>query len=352
MIEELLARGEIGGRTVQINAAGDVECSSYPRPRIGPGQVLVRTVRSAISPGTELTFVGRQATNVHLHKAWDPELRLFRSGTPALSYPLTFGYRASGEVVESAVEEVPPGTRVWGNWRHTEFVLRDASVGGCVLPAGLSHDDGLDIGQMGPICVNAVAFADGRQEGQPVVVSGAGVIGLITAQVARASGAAEVYVVDRLAGRLAVAAELGLRTLHASAHVDVAYELKRSLGADALPVAWECTGSTRALHEAIRAVRRRGLVVAVGFYQGEAAGLLLGDEFHHNGVQLVCSQIGNVHPSWGLGRLRARTQELAVEGRLVLGGLPRLTLPVERAAEGFAALSQSQDVLQVALTYD
>jgi hypothetical protein len=39
-------------------------------------------------------------------------------------------------------------------------------------------------------------------------------------------------------------------------------------------------------------------------------------------------------------------------GQLVLGGLPRLTLPVERVAEGFDALTRPAEVLQVALTYD
>jgi hypothetical protein len=39
-------------------------------------------------------------------------------------------------------------------------------------------------------------------------------------------------------------------------------------------------------------------------------------------------------------------------GAVALGELPRLTLPVERVAEGFAALGRPADVLQVALTYD
>ena len=109
-------------------------------------------------------------------------------------------------------------------------------------------------------------------------------------------------------------------------------------------------GSTFALHEAIRVVRR-GLVVGAGFYQGEGRGLLLGDEFHHNGVRVICGQIGNVHPSTDWPGLRARIIELAT-GAVVLGGLPRLTLPVEEVAEGFAALGRPADVLQVAFSYE
>jgi hypothetical protein len=82
-------------------------------------------------------------------------------------------------------------------------------------------------------------------------------------------------------------------------------------------------------------VRRRGLVVAVGFYQGEARNLYLGDELHHNGVRIACGQIGNIHPSVDWPALRRRTIDLVRESWLVLGGLPRLALRVEEVAQGF-----------------
>ncbi|MDP8903743.1 MAG: zinc-binding alcohol dehydrogenase [Chloroflexota bacterium] len=352
-VEQLVEAGAIGGRTVQIVAGGDVECARYSVPRATAGQVVIRTVRSAISPGTEMTLYGRQATNVYLHKAWDDDLRLFRQGSPTVAYPLTFGYRAVGEVVESGDEGLPVGTRVYGNWRHTEFVRYPvAAARAQLLPAGLSWDDGVDLGQVGPIGVNAVAHADGASDSGPAVVFGAGLIGLITAQIVSAAGASPVHVVDRLANRLDIAARLGLVPVDATRTADVAYSLKSTYGADAFGAAFDCTGSTHALHEAIRVVRRAGRVVAVGFYQGEARGLYLGDEFHHNGVQLVCGQIGNIHPAWDWAALRRRTVELALERRLVLGGLPRLTRPVDQVAEAFRALQRPAEVLQVALSYE
>jgi len=92
-------------------------------------------------------------------------------------------------------------------------------------------------------------------------------------------------------------------------------------------------------------------VVAVGFYQGEGRGLLLGDEFHHNGIRVVCGQIGNIHRSTSWSELRARTIELALSGQVKLGALPRLTLPVERAAEAFDALRRPAEGLPTALEY-
>jgi NADPH:quinone reductase-like Zn-dependent oxidoreductase len=331
-----------------------VTCATYPVAPLAAGAVRVRTVLSAISPGTEMTFYGKAATNVYLHKQWDETLRLFRKDTsPSLGYPVVFGYRAAGEIMESSDSTLPPGTRLFGNWRHTEFTsLPGERARGQILPNGLSMEDGVDIAQMGPICINAVASAEREHAGAPAVVFGAGPIGLITAQIVRATGAREVYVVERLDNRLAVAADLGFTPLDASTSEDVAAELKSRLGSEAVPVAFECTGSALALHEAIRIVRRRGTVVALGFYQGEAKGLLLGEEFHHNGVHVRSGQIGNLHPAWTWETLRQRTIDLALGGQLVLGGLPRVTLPVERAADAFEALGRPAEVLQVQLSYD
>ena len=351
-IDELVARGEIGGRTVRILESGEVDCHEYPVAPLAPGHVRVRTVTSAISPGTEMTYVGAGATNPYLHKRWDPELRLFVLGKPSVEYPIVFGYRAAGEVVESSAPAVPVGTRVYGKWRHTELIALTAEVAGAQrIPDGLSFDDAVDLAQMAPIGMNAIAYAGDELRGTPTVVFGAGPVGLIVAQLAAASGAAAVHVIDRLASRLEIATTCGLDTLLSTDGIDVARELKLRVGAEGIAVVFECTGSTRALQEAIRTVRRRGRVVAVGFYQGEAAGLFLGDEFHHNGVEIRSAQISNIHPDWSMATLRARVIELALGGRLALGGLPRVTFPVGKAADAFAAVTKPATVLQAALAY-
>ena len=352
-IDELRVRGEIGGRTVQIEADGSVASVAYEPAPLAAGAVRVRTVRSAISPGTEATFLGRDASNVTLAKHWNEGLRIFEAGRPDVSYPLAFGYRAVGVVELSPSGEVAVGSRVWGNWRHTELVsmpLEQAAAQ--LLPDGLSWSDGVDVGQMGPICINAAEFGAGEQVGRPAVVFGAGPIGLITAQAVRVGGAAAVVVVDRLPSRLEIAARLGLDGLEASDGTDVAAALKRRFGADGIPVVWECSGALSALNEAIRTVARKGLVVAVGFYQGGASPLMLGEEFHHNGVRIACGQIGN--PAGTLTRrdLQLRTLELVLSGQLVLGGLPRTTMRMEDAAAGFDALKRPGEVLQVELVYE
>jgi threonine dehydrogenase-like Zn-dependent dehydrogenase len=349
-VEELRARGEIGGRTVQIISSGAVECVQYEPAPLPEGWVRIATTRSAISSGTGMTFYGRDASNIYLHKRWNESLRLFEPGEPSMDYPIALGYRAAGAVVDSGDTDVPTGTRVYGNWHHTELTaMPSARATAQTVPADLTWDDAVDIAQMGPICVNAVAFGEGAHRGGVAVVFGAGPVGLITAQIAAAEGA-EVHVVDRIPERLAIAEGLGLGTLVADG-ADVAAVLKHRFGANGISVAWECSGSTYALHEAIRVVRRQGTVVAVGFYQGEGRGLLLGDEFHHNGVRIVCGQIGNLHHTTTWEALRARTIELAQSGAVRFGRLPRLTVPVERADEAFLALTRPAEVLQAALDY-
>jgi 2-desacetyl-2-hydroxyethyl bacteriochlorophyllide A dehydrogenase len=337
---------------VRILESGEVDCHEYPVAPLASGYVRVRTVTSAISPGTEMTYIGAGATNPYLHKRWDPSLRIFVAGRPSVEYPIVFGYRAAGKVVKSADTSVPVGTRVYGKWRHTELVALAADVASAQrIPDALSFDDGVDLAQMAPIGMNAIAYAGDELRGTPAVVFGAGPVGLIVAQLAAASGASAVYVVDRIASRLEIAESRGLDTLLSAEGVDVARGLKLRLGAEGVAVVFECTGSARALHDAIRTVRRRGRVVAVGFYQGEAAGLFLGDEFHHNGVEIRSAQIGNIHPAWSMALLRARVIELALAGRIALGRLPRVMFPVEKAADAFAAVRKPETVLQAALAY-
>lgn len=349
LTDELAARGEIGGRTARIVEGGDVECHTYGLAPLAEGMVRVRTVVSVVSPGTETTYVGRGATNPYLRKRWDRELRLFVPGRATQDYPIVFGYRAAGTVVESRDQGVAVGARVFGNWRHTEYTtLRGVDAAAQLLPEPLSFDDGADLAHMLPICANAVSFAEERHVAATVVVFGCGPIGLIVAQVARATGARRVCVVDRVSARLEIARSLGFDAFEASD--DLAVRLKRELGPESIPVAFECTGNTRALNEAIRVVRRRGTVVAVGFYQGEAAGLFLGDEFHHNGVEIRSGQIGNLHPRWDMPTLRSFGINLALGG-LVLGGLPRLRLSIEDAGRAFDELARPAEVMQVAFWY-
>jgi NADPH:quinone reductase-like Zn-dependent oxidoreductase len=88
----------------------------------------------------------------------------------------------------------------------------------------------------------------------------------------------------------------------------VAERIREAIAGRGADLAIEISGAYPALHDALRSVAVGGRVVASGFYQGDGIDLRLGDEFHHNRVQLICSQIGGVPQRlsgrWSVERLQ------------------------------------------------
>jgi len=115
-------------------------------------------------------------------------------------------------------------------------------------------------------------------------------------------GAADVVVAEPSAERRAVAEALGLTTLADGAAAEPASPAWRAVkerwrhgpgdaGAD---VVLQCRGHDAALATGLKALRPQGTVVDLGFYQAGAEAVRLGEEFHHNGLAVVCAQIGRV----------------------------------------------------------
>ena len=82
-----------------------------------------------------------------------------------------------------------------------------------------------------------------------------------------------------------------------------------------------------------------------------------GEEFHHNRIQIICSQIGNVDPAlsqrWNRLRLIHTIMDLQVQGVLNLRPLITRQFPFERAADAYSLLDGgAADVLQSVLTFE
>ncbi|MFG1952031.1 zinc-binding alcohol dehydrogenase [Micromonospora sp. NPDC048830] len=344
---------------VQFTSPRHVEVIEQSPTELGPGQIRVRTSFSGISAGTELTAY--RGTNPYLNRTWDPALRLFVDGTSGLNYPIAgLGYSEVGEVVEVAADvagdpAIPAvGQQVWGIWGHRgEAVLQADRLRGCVVPDGLDPV-AATFARVGAVALNAVLAAD-IHLGEVVAVFGQGVLGLLTTRLVQLSGATAVAV-DTLPARLTKAREFGAEATVNAAEEAVAAELRRLTDGRGADVAIEISGSYRALHEAIRSVTVDGRVVSSGFYQGEGAGLRLGDEFHHNRVRLVSSQISGVPPQlagrWDQARLNHTFLQLALAGRIDPVGLVTHVIGVEQAAEAFQMLDQRpEEALQVVLKF-
>lgn len=168
-------------------------------------------------------------------------------------------------------------------------MLPAEAVAGRTLEPGQDPLEGI-FARVGAIALNAVLAADVIL-GDRVAVFRQGVIGLLATRLATLSGA-EVVAVDGFASRLAVARDFGAAHVVPADHPDGAGAPVRALtGHAGVDAAIELSGSYRALHEATRCVVVDGTVVASGFYQGGAEQLRLGEEFHHNRVRIVASQI-------------------------------------------------------------
>ncbi len=180
---------------VMFTGVKQVEMQPTEMPTPGPGEMLVRTKKTAISTGTELTML---MSDFPEGSKWDQ----------ITSYPCGAGYSHVGEVVDvgDGVEGFAVGDRVASGGNHATWVV--------LSPATTHHiPDGVDdevatLWMLGRIAFNGMRRA-GLQMGEAVVVYGLGIIGQFVCQLARLDGARPVIGVDISPLRRGVAETLG-----------------------------------------------------------------------------------------------------------------------------------------------
>jgi threonine dehydrogenase-like Zn-dependent dehydrogenase len=253
---------------------------------------------------------------------------VFVPGEAGLNYPVPFlGYMEVARVVDSRSPAFRRGqvlaTTFGHKTGHTADPARDVLI---PMPSGLDPILGVFVAQMGPIAANGILHADAEMHGanisrlgqsladRPVLVIGAGTVGVMTALFARRAGASEVVVADPSPFRRDRMRALGLlameedeATLHARTH----WHSGGERGADFV---FQTRAHAASLHAGLRALRPQGTVIDLAFYQGGADALRLGEEFHHNGLTVRCAQINRVPRGlahlWDRKRLALETVEL------------------------------------------
>jgi len=345
------------GRVVTFEGPREVSVREYEDPPLGPGEVRLKTLYSGISAGTEMTAY--RGSNPYLAKRWEPDRRLFVEGQTSLEYPVEgWGYEEVGEVSEvgPAVTMVGIGDVVYGTWGHRSTKVVDEDWAAARrLPPGVDPVVGV-FSRIGAIALNAVLDAD-VHVGEYVAVFGQGVPGLIAAQLAGLNGGT-VIAIDGIQRRLELARELGAAHVVDFNEKSPAEEIKRLSEGRGADVCIEISGSYPALHEAIRSTAYNSKVVSAGFFQGDGRGLFLGEEFHHNRIRVVCSQISGLSPAldhrWSVERLERTVMSLAAEGRISLQPLVTHVFDAERADEAFGLLDTRPapgDVVQAVLKF-
>jgi predicted dehydrogenase/threonine dehydrogenase-like Zn-dependent dehydrogenase len=261
--------------------SGNVNVYAVPEPELRPGGILVRTAFSAVSSGTERatlnasskTILGKAMSRPDLVKdlfsyARDHGIQAaydkVQSRLGSLS-PL--GYSCSGivEAIGAGVTEFQPGAAVacggtgYANHSHINWIPRNLAVR---VPSSVS----LKVASL--TTIGAIAMQGLRQAqvsfGESVIIIGAGLVGVLTVQLARAAGC-RVIAVDRASSRVQKAticgANLAVLTSDASI-LSIIREFSR-YGVDAAIIT-AATDSAEPLELAAKVVRDRGRIVVVG----------------------------------------------------------------------------------------
>ena len=353
-------------RSLGVERPGEAYLHGYDEGPPDEGRVRLEMLYTGFSAGTELTFV--KNSNPYLHSRWDAGRGVFVPGEAGLHYPVPFmGYMESARVTESRAGGFAPGDvigTVFGHKTgHTADPFHDLLV---KLPDGIDPILGIYVGQMGPIAANGILHADAELlgpavpslgaslAGKPALVIGAGIVGLFTALFAQGAGASEVVIADPSRFRRMRAECLGLVPMteqeawgHAKARWHHGGDDR---GAD---IVFQTRADSASLHAAMQALRPQGTVIDLAFYQGGADRLRLGEEFHHNGLNLRCAQIGRVPRglgfAWDKRRLAGETVKLlAARGAEIRAQLITHVVPIEEAP-GFLRhlVNDRPDFLQI-----
>ena len=264
-------------RAFWVREAGVGEIREAPLAPPGARDVLVRTLYSGISRGTEsLVFRGQVPESQH------EAMRCpFQSGS--FPGPVKYGYMSVG-VVEEAGDGVRPleGRTVFCLYPHQDrYVVSADAVQPLpdVVPPGRAV-----LAANRATAVNGV-WAAAPGVGDRVVVGGGGVVGLLTAWLMRDLPGVGLTLVDPDPGRAAVAESLGLTW---------APEVPHGIDAD---VVLHASGSPEGLRDALAAAGTEASVVELSWYGDRPVPLGLGEAFHSRRLTLRSSQVGRIPPA-------------------------------------------------------
>lgn len=250
-----------------------------------------------------------------------------------------------GEVtkVGTDVTSVAVGDRVFGHMpvRETHVVAEgavDVAPEG-VSPQALMYWDPADFAVGG--------VRDGHVRlGDRVAVFGLGAIGQMAAQASRVAGARWVAATDPIPRRRDAAVRHGVDLVLDPVEVDAGLVIKQQTDGIGVDVAIESSGYSKALHDAVRAVRYEGTVVSAGYSTVSMDGLLLAGEWHRNRIRIVSSRACSEplpEYGWDFSRIQSESLSLLVEGRLSADDLIDPIVPFHRAAESYMAVFESPE---------
>lgn len=335
-------------RELIIPERRSVELREYEEEPLAPGEVRVRSAFSSNKHGTLFRKYRGDVDN--WHTAFEREHRLSREEPALPEYPRPVGNMTVGTVTEvgSAVERFAEGDRVYGHLpiRETHAVpeadLRRAPEGTSAEAIVFTNPAGVGV---------HLVRGSGVRLGDAVAVFGAGAIGLMAAQLARVGGARRVVVSEPIERRRAAAREHGADLVVDPTAEDAARRIKTEVTAGdeaGVDRALETSAAYPALDDAVRAVAFEGTVASCGYYEGDAAALELGAEFHRNAVEIRSVQPGSSgvlenHPRWSYEHLHEEAFAHLRDGRISAEGLIDPVVPLSEAPDALREIEANPE---------
>ncbi|HRJ57362.1 MAG TPA: zinc-binding alcohol dehydrogenase [Anaerolineales bacterium] len=266
-------------RTLFFTAPKQIDLRETPLPDLKEDEVLVETVCSAISAGTEMLVYRGQFP--HLKDAHDEV-------SSELNYPLAYGYACVGRVKEI-------GKKVGREWKnrlvfsfqpHTSHFFSKTDFL-YPIPQSVSPENACFLPNM-ETAVNLVQ--DGAPIlGERVLVLGQGVIGLLTASLLNEFPLENLTVVDSIERRRNA---LDIENQKSNVKSIAPNDLQPST----FDLVFELTGSPTALNTAIEHTAFSGRIVIGSWYGQKRAEIDLGGAFHRSRIRLVSSQVSTIPP--------------------------------------------------------
>ena len=363
---------------LQSLKVGSTEVADVPCPRVGAGQLLIRTTRTLVSAGTERMLVDfGKASFIDKARQQPDKVRMvldkvrtdglmptIEAVRNKLDQPLPMGYCNVGEVVEvgAGVSGYSVGDRVASNGKHAEVVAVPVNL--CAKVPDAVDDEAAAFTVLGAIALQGIRLVQPTL-GETVVVTGLGLIGLVTVQLLKAQGC-RVLGLDFDADKLALARRFGAEVVDLKSGADpvaAAMDYTRGHGVDAVIIT-ASTKSNEPVHQAAQMSRKRGRIVLVGVVGLE---LSRADFFEKElSFQVSCSYgPGRYDPNYEdngqdypLGFVRWTEQrnfeavlDTMAEGRLAIAPLISHRFDIDQAPDAYAVVGGSEPSLGILLKF-
>ncbi len=255
---------------------GDIQLVDIPCPQPKSGEILINTTKSLVSIGTERMLVefGKsgwiQKARSQPEKVKDVLEKVKTDGLKStfnavlskLDEPLPMGYCNAGIIQNCEGTEFNIGDRVVSNGHHAEVVLVPKN-----LVASIPNevdDESAAFTVLGAISMQGVRLIN-PTVGETVVVTGLGLIGLLTVQILKANGC-RVLGIDFDSSKCELAKQFGAEVVDLSKEQDplvLANAFTRGRGVDAVIIT-ASSKSNDIVHQAATMCRKRGRIVLVG----------------------------------------------------------------------------------------